>query len=134
MFSIATVRQANKVILEQEGLGSAHKLRDYSLLAGRLKQAEKIIGHSPTDKSVLLASASLLYGIAYVQAFRDGNKRTALFVTHNLLAQYSLQDILQVEADNDYQVWRMLNRLVNNNTGQEADFFKLLEKRFLNKY
>lgn len=133
MFSIdlKDVSLANKIILEKEGYLDTFSLRDKSLLKGEIDKANSLLAEENlTIEDVLKAAGSLLYGIASVQAFRDGNRRTALLVSYNLLQQYNLQSVMDIENGADYQVMRMLNDLVDKGTKSEKDFIDLLIKRY----
>lgn len=130
MFSVEEICKANEAILNLEGTPERYHLRDRSHILGRLDLAADILGDTPTHRDVIHASASLLYGIAWVQAFTDGNRRTALFVAHNLLKQYGLDDILDIEKGADYKIMNSLNQLVERGTVGESDFIEILETRY----
>lgn len=132
MLSLELVKETNQTILEEEGTPERHHLRDRSFLVQRIDKANSYLDSSNvTNEDVLRAAASVLYGIAFVQSFADGNKRTALFTAYSILAEYNLERVLDIVSDNDYKTWRILNSLVNKRIGQEEEFFELLRNRFL---
>lgn len=134
MFSLdfKDITKANETILEKEGYPDTFALRDKSLLKGEIDKANFLLAkENLTIQDVLKAAGSLLYGIASVQAFRDGNRRTALLVSYNLLQQFGLESVMDIENGDDYQIMRMLNDLVDKRTKSEKDFVDLLVYRYL---
>lgn len=78
-------------------------------------------------------AALLIHGIAAAQAFRDGNRRTALLIAVEFLDAHGLGELIYKRDD---MVARFLNRLVNDQGSGApvrvtADtFFELFRRRF----
>lgn len=99
----------NRVVHEEAGQQERIKLDERAPLQSLLDRT--LAAFVPTPQGVMRAAAELAYGIAYVQAFRDGNRRTAYFAALQLLTENDLGHLM---AGEDHMMARHLNRLVED--------------------
>jgi prophage maintenance system killer protein len=71
----------------------------------------------------------LAYWLASNQASRDGNRRTARFVTQAFLADNLLGFVSSLNEE-DGLLARRLNRVVEDREGSPADFTELFRRRY----
>lgn len=101
----------NRAIHADAGQPERHSLVERSALQSVIDRATEVYGSSNEDK--IHAAAVLAHGIAAIQAFRDGNRRTAYWAVRMFLTANSLG---YLSGDNDHMLVRRLNQLVERSS------------------
>ena len=86
--SIEELADLNRRIHEDDGIPGAFALDQRAPLLSCLTEVRAVDTGSP--EGVIRAAAILAHGIAQVQSFRDGNRRTALVATRAFLERHDL--------------------------------------------
>lgn len=128
--SVEELKELNQRIHEDAGFPEFFKLDQPSPLESCLVRA--CAAYADTPEGVIQTAALLAHGIAQAQAFRDGNRRTAYFVTQAFL-QTNGYGYLSPKTTDDHSLARYLNQVVegqaSSSPGPEK-FAALFSRRF----
>lgn len=105
--SIDELAGLNRRIHEDDGAPGAFALDQRAPLLGCLDEVRRVDTASP--QGIIKAAALLAHGIAQAQAFRDGNRRTALIATQAFLESHNFA---YISRDEDDMLARYLNQVV----------------------
>jgi prophage maintenance system killer protein len=137
------VVEVNRLIHARSGQPESFGIEDAGHLSRVLEHARLALVSAPPEPSeVLVAAGRLAYGLAshgpqFIQAFRDGNRRTAFWITRQFLDAHAL-GYLSAGDREDEMFSRYLNGVVEGaHMGKylftEARFIDLFTRRYQNR-
>jgi prophage maintenance system killer protein len=134
--SLEAICDLNHTIHEADGYPERYALLERSTLTGTLGRAR--LAYRPSTRGVIAVAAALAHDIAEIQAFRDGNRRTAYFAAKAFLTANGCGD-LSVSDGDDHMLARYLNQVVLNQargrpTPSTKQFVELFERRLARRW
>jgi prophage maintenance system killer protein len=138
LLSVDQIIDLNKKILTNNLVPGTFCVRDKRLLSQVVEEAEEKAQSAITHEARLEIIAEQCYNIANIQAFSDGNRRTALKVTQWCLEVNGYKHLSVSEKNNEKMIPRYLNHLVESEIRtfrgcDKKDFVDLLQRRFKNR-
>ncbi len=132
--SIEELKELNPEIHEDAGSPEHFKLDQRSPLDSCLAEAQA--AYAATPDGVIQTAALLAHGIARVQAFRDGNRRTAYVATRTFLYGAGYGHLTSADRVSDHTLARYLNQVVEPGKGDPPGpkkFATLFRRRLGNR-